>query len=244
MRKSYKCNYLITLKSFVLVCGLLISTNSFALQIKPIKDNGTVSASISNQGLTRIAIENDRILNVRGLSGAYGIKTDNQQGAVFIQPTEAYQNKPFTLFIATEQNHNYVLRLTPYNQNADTILLKPQGVSNPVAAQWEKSSPYAESISHLMTEMVSRHTPDGYSVNPVIKGKNYYIGAKAVIEPNFIYEGAYLEGRIYQITNRSSQTLQLTENQFYQSGDRAIALSSLIIMPHEKAWLYKVSSHG
>jgi hypothetical protein len=59
-----------------------------------------------------------------------------------------------------------------------------------------------------------------------------------------VYAGTHLQGMIYRITNRSKQTLTLSENAFYQIGDRAIALSNLQVAPGGHILLYKVKSNA
>jgi len=233
------------LGGFVLFCSFF-SLQAFALQTKVIHDNGSASILVSTSGLTRIAVWHDRISNVRGISGAYSVQNDNHQGAVFIQPSQAYQHKPFTLFIATEQGNNYVLHATPQPISADaseSILLKPVGVVNPLAKQWETASPYTQILTRLMDDMVKMKSPEGYSVTPV-KGKTQYLGRIATVTLKTVYSGAHLQGLIYCIHNRLSQPIMITEHEFYQQGDRAIALASFTIAPKGKTQLYKVRSNG
>ncbi|CAN5421279.1 hypothetical protein BH10PSE19_BH10PSE19_00160 [soil metagenome] len=216
--------------------------STFALQTKNVKDNGTVWATVSIEGITRISVANDRILHVRGQQGAYFIKYDNNQGAVFIQPTEDYAKKSFTLFIATELNRNYVLQLTPKAQLSDMILLKPTDVVKQRAEHWEKSSSYTQGITNLISAMMNRTPPEGY-VHTLVKGKTNSLGGITTFSLKEIYRGVHLEGRVYTVKNKTRYPLTLVENQFYQPGDRAIVLSSLIIPPSAYTLLYKVVCH-
>ena len=228
----------------LIIIGMSIMTNAFALQEKTVKENGTVNALVSIKGITRIAVDNDRIANLRGPQSAYTIQNDNVQGAVFIQPINDYQTKPFTLFITTERNHNYILRLTPKDKNADMILLKPVGVFNPMALAFEKSTPYLEALSELINGMAKGDMPEGYARDVIVNAKTHYLGDIASIKLKEIYSGAHLEGYVYQVTNRTAGTLQLSENEFYETGVRAISLATLTLAPKAQTLLYKVKSHG
>lgn len=233
-------------KSFLLgsiVLSVLFCSESFGLQTKTIDDNGSANVTVSTTGLTRIAVQNDRIAHVRGVNGAYTYENDNDQGAVFIQPTPAYQKKQFILFISTEQGHNYVLHVTPSPVTADTIFLKPVGVINPQAKQWETSSPYTDVLTQLVNDMANHKSPEGYSVTPV-SGKTQYLGNVATLRLQNVYSGAHLQGLIYSIRNRIEQPVTVTESEFYQAGDRAIAIENLTIPPKGTTWLYKVRSNG
>lgn len=215
---------------------------SYALQKIKVQDNETVSALLAQEGLTRIAISHDRIQEVRGPENRYQIQTDLKQGAVFLQPLPDTQNKPFTIFIASERHHNYVVHLTPDIQAADTILLKPKFIVP--ASEAHKQSPfsYFDTLTQLMTAMVNQTVPDGYTLSHPPQ-------AQEEVEPSFtlkqiqIYRGKGLEGEVYQLQNRIGQTLHFSESQFYQQGDLAIALSSITLMPHGQLWLLKVKHH-
>lgn len=236
--------YKVLQKALVLAVLASLAPVSFALQEKAVMNNGTANAFVAINGLTRIAVQNDRILNVRGPDGAYELKEDDSQGAIFIHPAQAYQKKPFSLFLATETNQNYVLHVTPQDKNADTILLKPLDAQNPEALHWETASPYTQAITHLMADMVNHQTPEGYAVNAMAKSKEQYLGDIAILTLVKVYQGAYLQGQVYRVTNRTAQTITLTEREFYQPSDRAIALTNLVIPPYGQTLLYKVVSHG
>lgn len=229
--------------SLLLLPCILFPQISFAIQEKVVKDNGEIKAFVSTHELTRIAIENDRIQNVRGPDGAYQIKADPNQGAIFIQPTADFQKKTFTIFLATEQNHNYVLELMPRDQNADMILLKPRGLKNPLAKRWETTSPYIEAITQLMKSMIYQDTLEGYAIETIAKSKRQHFNHNIDVQIKILYQGAHLQGVIYKVSNRTAQTITLNEYQFYQSRDRAIALSQSVIGPKAQALIYKVRSH-
>jgi len=230
-------------KGLMAVLSFLLISPCFALQIKPINENSAVKAEISTNELTRIAIDQDRIVRVRGLEGAYDMKSDSVQGAIFIRPSADYQAKPFTLFLATEQNHNYVLHLTPKDKTADTILLKPKGVKNEKATHWENSSPYTKTLAVLTTAMITDAKPSGYAVDAVSHTKRHHITNHITAQLIRVYSGAHLRGYVYLVKNSSNQTCTLTEQAFYQKGDRSIALSNLVIAPKGEVLLYKVRSY-
>ena len=83
--------------------------------------------------------------------------------------------------------------------------------------------------------------PDGYKVIHLdVKVKNYgKLGDIAYIKPLTIYKGKQIKGEVYQIINRTDQTINLTEREFYQVNDRAIALQEMTVAPHASTILYK-----
>lgn len=212
-----------------------------ALYVKPIVDNQMAALVISDHELTRIFVNNDRILAVRGINGAYLLNKDESQGEIFIKPTPLTQGKTISLFITTEQGHNYTLLLAPADIPARAIELKPTSGSK-LAERWEKNSNYQELISGLITAMVNGKTPDGYAISIPKKPKPLKFKLISVTL-NAIYTGKYLRGEILVIENKSATTISLVESQFYQLGTRAIALLEQNLPPKATTLLYRVMSN-
>jgi type-F conjugative transfer system secretin TraK len=223
----------------LLVVSLVSFHPCFSLQIKPIADNGAVEAVLSMDELTRIAVDHDRITRVRGLEGVYDMKNDLVEGAIFIRPLEN-QRKPFTVFLATERNRNYVLHLTPKDQAADTILLKPKEIPGEKAKQWENSLPYIKTLTSLVADMMKETAPSGYTVDNMTKAKHRRVNDAITTQLVRVYTGHQWQGWVYQLTNRHKEPVSVCEQDFYQRGDHAIALSNLIMVPHGQVLLYKV----
>ncbi len=229
-------------KILIGVASLLCFHPCFALQIMPIGNNGTIEASISMNELTRIAVDQDRIVRVRGLEGIYDMKNDLAQGAIFIRPLEN-QKQPFTLFLATEHNRNYVLHLTPKDQAADTLLLKPKEIPHEKAKHWEDHLPYIKTLTLLIADMRKDTPPPGYTVTRIAKAKKQHVNKLISTQLLRVYRGVQWEGCVFEVKNRSKEILTLKESDFYQLGDHAIALSDVILPPHGQTLLYKVTSH-
>jgi len=175
----------------LLMTSVLIST-SFALQVKPVKDNQTVMVKVSAKELSRVFVSGDRILNVRGLDGAYELKRDDNLGEIYVQPTIYYQHKAFNLFITTEKGHTYNLFLTPLDVPAESIEIKPQSPSLKLADRWEKNSPYGQTIIELMGYMSNGDHPEGYAVVSLGKIKPKKLASCLTMQLLTIYRGNHL----------------------------------------------------
>lgn len=234
-------------RKFLLFLGVflcLASTITFA-QVITVKENATITANISATQPTRIAVENDRITVLRGQEGAYTDSNDNNSGSVFLKPTKAYQNKSFYVFISTEQNHHYVLQLTPSTKlSAGMLILKSHDQQISADEQWEIHSPYTALLARLMRDMINRKAPENFEVIPINAKNTLLKGTKLNFHLETIYSGAPLQGEIYEVTNPSKTPITITESLFYQPGDRAIALQENIIPAGSQTFLYKVTSHG
>ena len=102
--------------------ALLISTALNAAIIHPLDDLKTIEVPISQQGLTRITVKEDRINNVFGTSGEYVLEADEEQGQVFIRPISL--GKPISLTLTTEEGHTQDLRLIPQDRVPQAIILR------------------------------------------------------------------------------------------------------------------------
>ncbi|HZW61148.1 MAG TPA: type-F conjugative transfer system secretin TraK [Candidatus Babeliales bacterium] len=234
------------MRNFTLVFILIYilgATTSFALQIKAIKDNQTVSAKISAKELTRIFVSGDRIQSTRGVNGAYELIKDEKLGAVFIKSSPFYLHKPFNLFVTTELGHTYNLLLTPMDIPAENIELKPLSPSMIVASRWERNLPYLETLIRLMNNMVNEIKPEGYAVIdlPNIKPKGLPSGLTMQLVT--IYRGGHLQGEIWRLKNTCRNTLYLKPREFFQDNVRAISLESETLRCLEETYLYRVVDH-
>lgn len=80
-----------------------------------------IEAPISKEDLTRITVKEDRIHSVFGITGDYILETDEEQGQIFIRPSN---QKPFSLTITTEGGRTQDLHLIPKVQAAEALVLK------------------------------------------------------------------------------------------------------------------------
>lgn len=221
---------------------LLLSGTSFAVQIKPVKNNQSVSAKISSSELSRIFVINDRIQATRGINGAYDIIKDEKQGMIFIKPSPYFANRPFNLFVTTEQGRTYNLLLMPMKIPAATIELKPLTPSIKLADHWERNSPYVETLIQLMNGMVNDKQPDGYVVIPV-EGKISRFPS-FTMQLVTVYRGNNLQGEIWRIKSCVRKTVSIKPNEFFQRNTRAIALQDETLSSGSETYLYKVNDHG
>ncbi|MBY0501651.1 MAG: type-F conjugative transfer system secretin TraK [Alphaproteobacteria bacterium] len=101
-----------------------LSTAANAAIIKPLDSLRTIEIPIAKEGLTRIAVQEDRILNVFGVTGEYVLEADEDHGQIFIQPANLGTSKPLSLTITTERGHTQDLRLVPKDQVPEALILE------------------------------------------------------------------------------------------------------------------------
>jgi conjugal transfer pilus assembly protein TraK len=229
---------------FIFIMGILLTAQTFALEIKGVVDNESVSAKISSLDVTRILIQGDRIRSFKGISGAYTRENDKNNGEVYIQPTALYQTTPFTVLVETEQGRHFTLLLTPMGVPGGTLMLVPKGVGKQQASRFEQASDYELTISHLIRAMSTDMVPEGYTVNQVDSKKVYAIGNIAKLRLKTVYQGLNFQGQIFELTNTQSVSITLDEREFFKPGTRAISLESISVAPYGKIKVMRVVNHA
>ncbi|MBS0272301.1 MAG: type-F conjugative transfer system secretin TraK [Proteobacteria bacterium] len=117
---SFKIYSLMTNVSFALSI-LLLETAQAAIQ-HTLNNLKVIEAPISKRDLTRIAVEEDRILNVFGMTGEYSLEADEEHGQIFIRPQSLNNSKPIHLTFVTEGGYTQDLRLIPKDQLPETLI--------------------------------------------------------------------------------------------------------------------------
>lgn len=226
------------------ISSVFLATPSFALQILKAKDNETVSAKITDKGLTRIFVTDDRIQAVRGTDGMYQLTKDENQGAIFIKPTLSYQRTSFNLFLSTENGHSYTLLLHPADIPAQNIELKPQTPSKKRAERWEKNMPYTQLVVTLMTDMVNAKQPDGYAIVNLEKTKPIKLSSGLTMQLLTLYQGNHLQGEFWRIKNPNKYSITVEPTDFYQDNSQAISILDETLNANDETYLYRVVDHG
>lgn len=226
----------------IICCALVAcAPMSFALQTKTVANNTSVTVKVSATQLTKIVVDDDWITDLYLSDGQIQSQIDNETGELFLLPQSKLSKHAFTLMVRTSQGHSYTLLAMPVDTPAETVLLLPAGSGNKKAARWENASNYQNLLVRLLKNMVEGSQPDGYKVIHLeTKEKDYQkLGNIAYLKPLTLYKGKQLRGDVYEVINRTGETIHLSEREFYQVNDRAIALQDLSVAPHQSTLLYK-----
>lgn len=136
------------------------------------------------------------------------------------------------------------MNLTPrYHQQADILVIKPQESVTEAAKAWETSDAYSQTLIHLVDVIIHQKSPAGYTHITLNKPKAFTFGSQLNLKLTDRYIGAHWDVDIYLITNHSRQTVTITENELFQSGDRAIYLKKTTLLPQQSIQIIKVVSH-
>lgn len=222
-----------------------VSCATLASNAVPVKDNGELALTLSQNNYNRILIKNDKILDFAFPKGFMGIKRDEQDGSVYVIPAS---NNPFTLFLITEAGRHLTVTVNAEESLGKTIELIPEretlGKSVLTQAS-QKSKDYPQEVVDLITHMEQHDTPQNFKLKHS-SGAVQRIGQGLMLHAKESWVGDGLEGEWLEVYNASSQVLALTQSQFAQPSVRAIKLSQTTLAPKQTAQIYRVrgTAHG
>ncbi len=230
--------------NFKILSFLLLGTAAHTAILKHLDDLNVIEISISKEDLTRIAVKDDRILNVIGLTGAYVLEADEVQGQVFIRPLDQGTLKPINLTIITEGGHTQDLRLIPKNKIPEALILLAQdGHQQEIPSLWGKQVRLKNNPSHvplsknevedLLQACQERRIPLGYKLAPLDLKSGSISKETLSVSSLLIRElkGERLRGLTYDVQNRTKDPLTLSEPTFIKSPDLSQNSIVAVLMP-------------
>ena len=213
-----------------------VTTTVYAEQRVPVQEGSEVTITVSSNALNRIAIENDQIITVKGITGQFELDKDAELGQIFLKPIATDKQELIHLFLITKQGHTYPLSLVVQEGDATSILLMP--IEQSQTTHWEQSNNYETLLRTLVQAMVN-HTPiEGFSFT------NHKLPLPTITHTKVTQlkscQGHQLQGQILEVTNTGKEELTLTDQAFYQKGVRAVAIVNPILSSKQKTLVYMV----
>ncbi|MBN9289486.1 MAG: hypothetical protein BGO43_13560 [Gammaproteobacteria bacterium 39-13] len=218
-------------------CSLLIflfSTSTFAIQNKSVIDGETIHANISQNELTRIFIQSDRIREVKSANSNFVLEKDEENGQIFLMPNSG-QESTVNLFLTTELGRTISLSLKPKLSTAET--LKLEFISSDSATPSAPPFSYEASIFQLMKAMKARKSLEGYIAQP--KSDVNVIENGLEKSEVMAYLGKF-KGKILSVKNQTDTLIKVDEEEFKEQGIKAIAIAKRILMPQERTEAYLI----
>ena len=136
------------------------SISSFAAQIRIVEDNAEIDAVISSREVSRIALQDDRIIGLSAVPLGFSIDHDVDTGDLFLVPVPgAEMSKAVNIFITSEQGYSYQLLLRTMDVASEQILIR-----NPKAKSSAERplSPRRQELAQLIRGVITGALIDGY----------------------------------------------------------------------------------
>lgn len=181
----------------------LFSLTINAYQRIPVQEASPISANVSADALNRIAVENDRIIAVKGTSGQFELDKDAEMGQIFVKPVAKEGDEPIHIFITTEKGRTYSLGLIVSEVGAESIVLAP--LEDSIAIALEKSSSYESALKELVKAMHTQTALEGFSIERAKLSLPKIHGAKVSHVQS--YAGSKLLGEVLEVTNNNNEAI-------------------------------------
>ena len=221
----------------IMLLTLSLPALAFAEQRLFIQEGGNVTAKIAASSLNRIAVQDDRIANIKGMTGQFQLEKDLNLGQIFIQPSLPEDKTPIHIYITTEQGKTYSLTLLSNDMPAENIVLVSNSVQDKEIS-WEKTSSYEAIIVSIIKAMHNDAQLEGFYLSQ--KAKSDYQIHGLSINGRHAYLGSKLQGYSYEIKNETDDDVTLNTSDFYKHGIRAIAILDKSLPPQCKTTVYVV----
>jgi len=216
------------LSLFVLLCFSFVC---HAQQTVPVQDGIEVGITVSKEVLNRIAIINDRIMTVKGITGQFELDKEPELGQVFLKPVAADSHDLIHLFLITEKGHTYPLSLSLQGGPAQSILLMP---IEEETTKGQHSTHYETVLKNLAQAIVNNTSLTGLvkEEKPVLKIIPKIKNLKIMLLQS--YSGYNFKVQVLRVTNTGKEDVVLQEQDFYQPGIRAITILNPDLAPKTK----------
>ena len=214
---------------------------------QPFRDNADLSIVLSQSNINRLVVKGDKITQAHYPVGALDIQHD-EDGGLYVSVAN---HAPFTLFVDTESGHHFSATVSTEDVLGKTVEFVPQQLAQDKTLPAVKlltaqiTIPKADTITSLMSIMISGKTPNGY------EQKNHYGRVKRlnqglVLTPKSTFTGMEFKGEVFELYNGGRRAIDLQEDWFSDATAKAVSLSSTTLAPKHTAKLYRISqvSHG
>jgi len=213
---------------------LFLCKDTYALSAVTLTEGQSLFVELSERNLNLIRFPSPGV-RVYTSSKILDVKID--EGNVFVKFMEGQPPAPQELFFIAGSGV-YSMILVPKGIPSQTIIVRIPKEDVSEALNWETSHSYIAGLKELIKAMYEERPPRGFSVKEVSEERSRWKELKGVLRR--IYTGATLQGDLYELTNVSSDTVRLIENEFYEKGVLAVSVERHELKPGEKTEAYIV----
>ncbi|TFH89369.1 type-F conjugative transfer system secretin TraK [Vibrio ouci] len=213
----------------------------------PFTDGDTIPIHLSSININRLVVEDDKILNItcpHGFCTTNGIQKD-KTGSVSLKLNVAL---PFTAHVLTQKGRLFALFITPKATPGIVTAFRPTDRHLSEPSVFERGFDYPSAIANFTKAMMRwkvNGTPiSGFTLHPVDPTTLPEKNSSLPVTPQTVFVGKDYSGIIYEITNKSNDSVTLTTAQFYSYAARSAALDKYELGPNDTTHLYVVTGGG
>lgn len=191
-------------------------TEPYTLMFPP---NGQFQLSVSNTNPNLVVIPGDRVVAINSSAGTLTDKRNTKDGAVLFSSSS---EKPFTVFIETEQGQVFSIHANPQKGEGRSYrLLGSKPLPRAGAKAWETSQPYESLLVELNKAALQGHMPESYAPAD-LNNERMLAPAGLSMRAEEAWTGNALRIVRYSVQNPNSYAVSLKEQDFWYQGVRAV----------------------
>lgn len=219
------------------ILAMSFATQAYALQILQGEDGSTLFVKISKKEMTRLSIEQGRVVTLRVKEGEINIDPDDETGQVFLTIPEGI-NKPINGFLTTDIGRTYTIIFQPTDMPSDSIVIKQAKQKSKQVVRESKGNTHDKVVKRLITVMANDELPDDMEIKEVGKQLALWKEATMMLERQYSTDG--LVGERFSVANVSKETMVLDEREFYRKGVNVVAIEQLNVAPGRATRVYVI----
>jgi conjugal transfer pilus assembly protein TraK len=217
--------------------------SAFAHDSYKLHENAELTIALSSDNYNRLAVKGDKIITAHFPPGALALENE-QDGSLY---AIVNSDKPFTLFLTTENHRHFSLTVNKAEGLGKTIEFIPDAVLTPKANVAGATSPGAadneasqdSKALGVLNTLVRAQEPQGFSLTSNYHAASSVSGLKFFFEK--LYTGKQLKAEVIKIYNYGKKSVNIDPELFYEAGTIKVAASQDLVLPHKSIYLYRIS---
>lgn len=236
--------------TLIMVALTVLATNAHS-EIEVVGSESQVAeVAISRYEQNLIEIKDRKISSViPSVNGSLAYQKDNTNGVLYFTLANPNFLGTISVFVNDDEGERYKLILVPTQQAAQEIIIVPptrpldDGSSGVDSLDLkEKSGSYIYEIKRMMFDLGRAGNGENTQdvMNKIVVNQKIPLWKQADLVLANRYDNGVLMGEEYYMTNITSKTLVIREQEFYRNNVLAVSVDKLNLEPNETTIVYVV----
>ena len=230
-----------------LLSTLAAASPLYADQYKQTADGGAIDCIVSKRELTRVSLIGDQFASVSKISTGYpyndfAVTNEPVRGDIYLSVPETYAAATISFFATTKKGFVYKFGCRAESVDAQQIFISNPALVKSDAADWEAETPRDQAAVRLIQAMANNQTVPGYAIRHASAPPSRIgdLEVQLIAE----YRGSGLLGKVIRLTNKSAETLNITESDIAPRDSLAVSLSTSTLKSGASTTAYLVGANG
>lgn len=216
-------------------------------QYKQTADGGAIDCIVSKRELTRVSLIGDQFASVSKISTGYpyndfAVTNEPVRGDIYLSVPDTYAAATISFFATTKKGFVYKFGCRAEPVDAQQIFITNPALAKSDAADWEAETPRDQAAVRLIQAMANNQTVPGYAIRQASAPPSRIgdLEVQLIAE----YRGSGLLGKVIRLTNKSAETLNITESDIAPRDSVAVSLSTSTLKPGASTTAHLVGANG